>query len=86
MKAIFSCLVVVLFINYSEALRCYGCVGRGCSGRQEKCGSLLQNPVCAIIDAPRFYMKGCMSEYICRERKQAPGTTATCCSTDFCNR
>ncbi|MCI4378669.1 hypothetical protein PGIGA_G00218470 [Pangasianodon gigas] len=85
MKALFICLVALLFINYSEALWCYGCVGKGCSGRREECGSRLQNPVCATINAPTFYMKGCMSEYICRQQQQAPRTTATCCSTSYCN-
>ncbi|TSK92930.1 hypothetical protein Baya_5644 [Bagarius yarrelli] len=34
-----------------EALWCYACVGKGCSVRREECGSLLQNPVCATVDA-----------------------------------
>lgn len=114
-----SCICSVL----GEALWCYACVGKGCSVRREECGSLLQNPVCATVDARKnfisinkkrlchsiivsnmliytlkqhdnifislpiatIYMKGCMSEYICRQQQQAPGTTAICCSSNYCN-
>ncbi|KAF7709724.1 hypothetical protein HF521_016574 [Silurus meridionalis] len=85
MKVIVICLVALLFINYSEALSCFACFGKNCSARREECGSRLYNPVCATVDAPTFYVKGCMSEYICRQQQQAPNTKATCCSYNYCN-
>ncbi|KAK3569035.1 hypothetical protein QTP86_021553 [Hemibagrus guttatus] len=81
-SSICSCIWPIL----GEALWCYACSKRGCLGRREECGSLLRDPVCATIDAPRFYMKGCMSEYICREQEENPGVTASCCRSYLCNR
>ncbi|KAK3569034.1 hypothetical protein QTP86_021554 [Hemibagrus guttatus] len=76
----------MLFSFLGEALWCYACARKDCSGRKEECGRLLKDPVCAIIDSPRFYVKGCMSASVCKEQQQAPGTTATCCRDNFCNR
>lgn len=39
-----------------DALWCYGCARKGCSGRREECGSLLRNPVCATIDARKNFI------------------------------
>ncbi|KAG7330940.1 hypothetical protein KOW79_004909 [Hemibagrus wyckioides] len=85
-KVFVICLVALLFINCSEALWCYACARKGCSGRKEECGRLLKDPVCALIDASQFYMKGCMSDSVSKEQQKALGTTATCCNTNFCNR
>uniref|UniRef100_A0A3Q0RTJ4 UPAR/Ly6 domain-containing protein n=1 Tax=Amphilophus citrinellus TaxID=61819 RepID=A0A3Q0RTJ4_AMPCI len=80
-----SCKSVV---SVCEALKC-NCGGlRHCSPSVETCSGF--NNVCASViiyagSTPRYF-QGCMKSPDCRIMNQPGVSSATCCTTDLCNR
>ncbi|KAM9837966.1 uncharacterized protein ACBR49_018598 [Aulostomus maculatus] len=88
MKTVILLFLLLLVVSQGEALRCY-CGGKKiCSDPVETCyGS---NNVCAsviiyAVTSPSYF-QGCSTQNDCMMMNQPGISSASCCTTDLCNR
>ncbi|KAM6956205.1 lymphocyte antigen 6 family member pge [Aplochiton taeniatus] len=96
MRAVQSCLLfllsLVLLANYSEALKCYTCMGstdEDCN-RQGSKSCPDYSDACAVVRGHgNGVMKSCSYKSFCSQANsqgyRAPGVKVHCCYNDNCN-
>nr|XP_024658500.1 lymphocyte antigen 6D-like [Maylandia zebra] len=88
MKTVMLAVLLLLAVSQSKALECHCGGQKFCSRPVETCSS--SNDVCStlvITSGPVVtHTKGCLKSLACRILNRPPVMTASCCSSDLCNR
>uniref|UniRef100_A0A3Q2V230 Lymphocyte antigen 6D-like n=2 Tax=Haplochromini TaxID=319058 RepID=A0A3Q2V230_HAPBU len=90
MKTVMLAVLLLLAVSQSEALECHCGGQKFCSRPVETCSS--SNDVCSTLvitsgtNACWAASRGCLKSLACRILNRPPVMTASCCSSDLCNR